>query len=172
MTDRPPPRERNITPFEPFDGRPKVAADKPTRTPVDPFEGIPRLLPRDPKVPAGFEAPNQDLRTTEPIMGQAEAARALLDEQEHTPPDGPLAIRAVFKQLQEFKGEFAEMKGHCRDAANSALQTLAAVQAVASRQEAFDRRLTALELADRWVPRFAWLVTTAIAVLALLRTYR
>ena len=136
-------------------------------------------LPHDPLVPHDMgemlqcDAENRDTERVPSESGENEVSEKFDEE---TPPDGPFAVRALLKEMKEFKEsftkDFAEMKGHCQAAADNSLSTLATVQSLAKLYTALERRVTAIELADRWVPRLAWLITTVIALVALLRTFK
>lgn len=124
-------------------------------------------IPRAPRIPSDLAPATRD---TEPITGQPADMHDETDE--NTPPDGPFAIRQVLKKLEKFDAGFNEMRGHCRVTADCSLETLSAVQSLTGKLAALEKRVRAIELADRWVPRLAWLFTTIIAVIALLRTFK
>lgn len=147
--------EYPVTPFAPFDSRPKIEVAKPTRAPADPFEGIPRL--RSPSnLGEVADRIDRELRDT--------------DTEDLTPAARPFEIRVEqrLKKLEELaekhSRELESIRSSSRDAAQHALDTHDLVKAMAERQRAF-------ELERKWVPRLAWLFTTAIALLALYRTY-
>jgi len=153
-SDHPAEPERAITPFHKFDSSSKFAAAKS----VDPLAGVARLFPRDPKSPSEFERLRQEraARDTEPT--------GLLGDDDNTPAQRPFEIR-VERELKELRGDVDAIKQTSREAAQHALDTYELVKAIDKRQRAF-------ELERRWVPAVAWLVTTAIALMALIRTYR
>lgn len=170
MTDRPPPRERNITPYAPFDSRPKIAAAQPTRAPAEPFEGLPSI-PRGPRMPTGFgELPHAlgAPHDTDP----AELQDAELGDDDKTPSDPESPYEMIIRKLNKVERAVQDSnKGHRR-----CYQLLLDLNDKLDNEKAERKKLARevrdLKLANRWVPRLAWLVTTAIAVLALLRTYR
>jgi hypothetical protein len=144
-------RPRAITPLAAFDTRPKL-------TVADPFDGVPLpSLRRPSNMGEVAERIERELRDT--------------DTEELTPAARPFEIR-VEQRLEKLENlarkhgaELEAIKKSSQDTAQHALDTHALVKDLVDRQRT-------LELETRWVPRLAWLVTTAIAVLALLRTYR
>ena len=168
-SDHPAEPERAITPFHKFDSSSKFAAAKS----VDPLAGVARLFPRDPKSPSEFER----LRIERAAMPT-----------DPSPPPGPddtpirhvlspmdqlcLDVSEMRDQFKDFQRGFSEVKTHCRDAANNSIQMLSSVEKLTGKVESLDKRMTAIELSERWIPRLAWLVTFLIAVFALSRTYR
>lgn len=151
--------DRPMTPFD-YSSSGKLLAARPTTGPIDPFAGLPRI-PRSPRVPTDVGK-----RDTEPVSA------APTSHDELTPPDGPFGIRQVLKKLGEFDVRFQKMEALCQRAADCSMETRQLVSAMTGQINAINRRVTILEAADRWVPAAAWLITTVIALWALLRTYR
>ncbi len=144
--------DRPITPYKPFDSRPKLLVAEP----VDPFTGLPRI-PRAGRMPSDVG----ELGDTDPESRDTEL----------TPPDGPFAIRKVLKKLEKIENGFEEMRNLCRSSASNSMQMLATVQALAGQVDALKRRMDGYEVANRWMPRIVMAVTFAMAAVALARTY-
>lgn len=157
-SDRPAEPERAITPFAPFDSRPKLSVARS----VDPLADVPRLFPRDPKSPSEFERLRQEraARDTEPSD--------LLDDEDKTPAARPFEVR-VERDLKELKAAVRDMKKHCQAAAEHSLAAAELVRGLRlemqKQQEENDRRLRRLELDRFWIPR---IVSTAALVVSLL----
>jgi len=136
---------RAMTAYEPFDSRPKLHAVPPV---ADPLEGVPRL-----RAPSNVGEPRDT------------------DADELTPAERPFEIRVMerlskLEQSHRKQGDdITLIKKSGRKAAQLALETHNLVKAIDSRQRAYD-------LERRWVPYLVWLVVAAIAVIALIRTYR
>lgn len=166
MTDRPPPRERNITPYALFDSRPKIAAAQPTRAPVEPFEGLPSI-PRGPRMPTGFgELPHAlgAQRDTDP----AELQDAELGDNDQTPTDPESPTEMILRKLTKLEREVRDSKTSNGRIYDLLVKIHAEQQADKRERRAIKRRLLAVELRDRWLP---W-VAIALSALALLRTFR
>ncbi len=140
---------------------------------------VPRMLPRDPRLPSDVNdlmRPDVEARDTVPAITESGEDEVSDKFDEETPPDGPFAVRTMIKELRYFRAGFEEMKTHCRASAENSFATSEAVRALNLEMQEMKKehnaRIVRLELADRWVPRLAWLVTTAIAVIALLRTFK
>lgn len=137
-------------------------------------------LPRDPRLPSDVKEllrPDTEERDTERATGQSGEHLVMHDaDDDTTPPDGPLAMRAVLKQLKKFDNGFEEMKGHCRAASENSFATSEAVRnlhlAMQEMKKEHNARLVRLELDRLWIPRLvstaALLVATVAFVLALL----
>ena len=149
--------DRPVTPFTPFDSRPRLEVAK--SVPVDPFESLPRI-PRAPRTPSGISGVD-----TEP------APPLTSEEAEQTPAESPFSMR-VMRRFDKLERAIEKVDGHSSIAANAALEAVAAVRLLTVELDQLKRRMTAYEVANQWVPRLAWVATTAIAVLALWRTYR
>jgi hypothetical protein len=156
--------ERAITPFEPFDSRPKIAAAKS----IDPLAGVARLFPRDARVPRNaLEIERQRLerasRDTEPSD--------LLGEDDNTPAARPFEIRVeqrlskLEKLAQKHDSQLKAVRRSSRRAAQHSLDTHTLVKDLSVQMRRF-------ELENKWMPLLAWLVIAGIAVFALIRTYQ
>jgi hypothetical protein len=138
-------------------------------------------LPRDPRLPSDVKEPlrpDTEERDTERATGQSGEHLVMhdADDDDDTPPDGPLAMRAVLKQLRKFDKGFEEMKGHCRAASENSFATSEAVRHLRLEMQELKKehnaRLVRLELDRLWIPRLvstaAILVATVAFVLSLL----
>ena|GEM_PF-2127280 len=160
---------RAMTPYEGFGSSSKMAAAKPE--PIDHLAAVARLFPRDPKTP--------------PTVNEYERQRAErdtdriehFDTADQTPAQRPFEIRVeqrlddVEKRLGQLEesdkkkiADLAIIKKSSQDMAQLTLETHELVKAIAKSQRD-------LEFERKWVPAAAWLVTTVIAVVALLRTF-
>ena len=141
--------DRPVTPFAAFDSRPRLeVADE-----------LPRI-PRSPRAPSNVGG--VDTEPAPPLTTEAA---------ELTPAESPFSIR-VMRRFDKLEKVIEKVDGHSSIAANAALEAVAAVRLLTAELDALKRRMTAYEVASRWLPRLAWFATTAIAVLALWRTYR
>jgi len=137
--------DRAITPMESFDSRPKLQI-------AEAVAGVTRLRPLS-------------------NLGQADHEIRDTDHDELTPAERPFEIRVMERltKLEESDRKRGEdltiIKKSSRKAAQLSIETNELVKAIDRRQRAYD-------LERRWVPYVALLVIGAIAVLALIRTFR
>lgn len=160
---------RPMTPFAAFvPPSEKTAAD----TQPPPQIPGPARIPSDIAEMRGFN----DSRDTEPTTDQPGDSATMRIDSESTPPDGPFAVRQVLKELRGFKEGFAEMRGHCRSAAENSFATAEAVRGLRLEMQELKKehnaRLVRLEIDRLWIPRLvatgALLVATVALVIALL----
>lgn len=146
MSDSKLPRARSITPYAPFDARPKAAPSEP----VDPFAGI----PRQPRLPSGVRPADSAYDTdVSDLMGEPD----LHDSENNTPLESPYSLKAVSKKLDE-------VLSASKAAANESIATRAEVKTLADALQALARRVTALEVSGRWAP----LIISSIAIVGML----
>jgi hypothetical protein len=141
------PKDRPVTPFAPFDARPKVSASGP----VDPFSGIPRA----PRMPSGIEPAATEYRDTDPTdltSGDHE-----VPESAKTPLESPYSLKAVSHKLDE-------VLVSARSAANESIATRGELRTLTEALQALARRVTALEVSGRWAP----LIISSIAIIGML----
>lgn len=141
-------------PSVPFDARPR-ASSEPKIAAADPLEGVPRL--RAVSNLGDFAAQlDRASRDTEPTD--------LLGDDEKTPADRPFEIR-VERELRDLRRDVDAIKKSSLAAAQHAVDTYALVKEIDRRQRAYD-------VERRWIPWAFRVATFALALWALLRTYR
>jgi len=156
-------KSRPITPYAPFDSRPKIPAAKPTRAPVDPFEGLPSLrspaIPRAPRLPGETAALlRQDEIQTDPAPPLlAESGEHPLPESEKTPLESPYSLKKVSEKLD------AVLEASLA-AANESIATRDVVRTLTEALQALARRVTALEVSGRWAP----LIISSVAIVGMI----
>ncbi len=143
MVDPKLPRVRSITPFAPFDARPKAA----TSEPADPFAAI----PRQPRLPSGVRPADTDYRDTDPSDLTSGAHE--VHESDKTPLEAPYSLKAVSQKLDE-------VLAASRAAANESIATRGEVKTLTDALQALARRVTALEVSGRWAP----LIISSVAI--------
>lgn len=159
-------RERSITPYAPFDARPKAAAQNPTRAPVDPFEGLPRLhdqIPRAPRLPgdtARLLRREQDEIATDPAPPlQAESGEYPLSESEKTPLESPYSLKNVSKKLDDIL-EVVTLN------ANETVSLRGEVRSFRTELQQLTKRVISLEVTQRWAPLLLGAVALVVSLWA------
>ncbi len=163
-SDRPGDHERAMTPFEPFDSRPKIASARA----VDPLAGVARLFPRDPRTPLNV---SEIERLRLERAGRDTEPSELFGDEDKTPAARPFEIR-VERELKDLRSDVSALQADVSAIKQSSRETAQHTVDMYELVKAINRRQLAFELERRWVPAVAYLVTTAIALLALIRTYR